>query len=356
MQLPEDVRVFAEDYIYLLREGKIEKAKELLHPDIQKEVTDDYIKEIIEDIGRDEPVGINSVLHDFKETTLGAGYVLSVNIQYEEEIKSIIMAISDIEGQLRVVSLMAMDEGTSTTFFLLSNSDKLYDKLYKILGEPVELPSFKIFCVFFLVAIVLAIIQVVAMWKVYEKAGEAGWASLIPIYNVYVLARIGGKPGWMGIVAALAGFIPFVGPIIGWVLFIMISIGVAETFGKGILFGLGLCFLSWIFYPILGFGSADASGPAPKKRDFSGGAGLGFYAPEPAVDVEPAPAPVPMPDDPVSAAMFGSKPIPLEPEVPKETFIRFTCSCGKRFKVPLEMGGKMGKCPKCQKRIRIPDK
>jgi hypothetical protein len=49
-------------------------------------------------------------------------------------------------------------------------------------------------------------------------------------------------------------------------------------------------------------------------------------------------------------------PIPLEPEAPKEEFIRFTCSCGKRFKVPSEYAGKAGKCPRCKKRVRIPDK
>lgn len=49
-------------------------------------------------------------------------------------------------------------------------------------------------------------------------------------------------------------------------------------------------------------------------------------------------------------------PIPLEPETPKEEFIHFTCSCGKRFKVPSEYAGKTGKCPKCKNRIKIPDK
>ncbi len=48
--------------------------------------------------------------------------------------------------------------------------------------------------------------------------------------------------------------------------------------------------------------------------------------------------------------------IPLEPKIPKEEFIHFTCSCGKRFKVPVKYSGKIGKCPKCKLRIRIPDK
>jgi len=48
------------------------------------------------------------------------------------------------------------------------------------------------------------------------------------------------------------------------------------------------------------------------------------------------------------------QPIPFEPEKPKEEFIRFTCPCGKRFKVPTELAGKTGKCPKCKNRVNIP--
>jgi hypothetical protein len=50
------------------------------------------------------------------------------------------------------------------------------------------------------------------------------------------------------------------------------------------------------------------------------------------------------------------KTIPLEPEPVKEEFIRFTCSCGERFKVPLKYAGKIGICPKCKLRVRLPDK
>ncbi len=45
------------------------------------------------------------------------------------------------------------------------------------------------------------------------------------------------------------------------------------------------------------------------------------------------------------------EPPPSEPQ-----FIRLTCICGKRFKVPPYLGGRMGKCPNCKKRIRIPQK
>jgi hypothetical protein len=59
---------------------------------------------------------------------------------------------------------------------------------------------------------------------------------------------------------------------------------------------------------------------------------------------------------PETAEPAEMKTIPLEPEPPKEEFIRFTCSCGKRFKAPLKYAGKTGVCPKCKLRVRLPYK
>jgi len=47
--------------------------------------------------------------------------------------------------------------------------------------------------------------------------------------------------------------------------------------------------------------------------------------------------------------------IPLEAQTPKDEFIRFACSCGKRLKMPAKYAGKTGKCPKCNGRLKIPN-
>jgi len=44
--------------------------------------------------------------------------------------------------------------------------------------------------------IAIAVIMIASFWKIFEKAGEAGWQAIIPIYNIYVLLKIVGKPGW----------------------------------------------------------------------------------------------------------------------------------------------------------------
>jgi uncharacterized membrane protein YhaH (DUF805 family) len=96
--------------------------------------------------------------------------------------------------------------------------------------------------------ILLAIIvfQIAAWWKMFEKAGKPGWAAIVPIYNIFVLIQIAGKPGWWIILCLI--------PIVNIFVWLLVSLGVAQKFGKGALFGIGLFLLAVIFYPILGFG------------------------------------------------------------------------------------------------------
>ena len=107
-------------------------------------------------------------------------------------------------------------------------------------------------CVFIYIAII--VLMIVGMWKLYEKAGKPGWASLIPIYNVWVLLEIAGRPGWW----ILLLFIPFANVVI-W---IIVALDLAKSFGKDTLWGIGLILFPEIFYLILGFGSARYEGPA----------------------------------------------------------------------------------------------
>jgi Family of unknown function (DUF5684) len=104
------------------------------------------------------------------------------------------------------------------------------------------------------VALVVIAVMVAAMWKVFAKAGQPGWAALVPIYNLVVLLNIVGKPLWWIILFAV--------PIANIYALFAIAIALAKSFGKSTGFGLGLVFLSIFFYPVLGFGSARYVGPA----------------------------------------------------------------------------------------------
>ena len=108
-----------------------------------------------------------------------------------------------------------------------------------------------LFCGIYFAVIVLVI---AGIWKTFVKAGQPGWAAIVPIYNIYVLCQIAGRPWWWLLVMLI--------PVVGIVAAIIVSIDVAKSFGKGTGFAIGLALLPFVFYPILGFGSAQYQGPA----------------------------------------------------------------------------------------------
>lgn len=100
-----------------------------------------------------------------------------------------------------------------------------------------------IFGLLFLVLIIYS------LWKVFEKAGQPGWAAIIPFYNLYIMLKIAKKPGWWLILMFI--------PLVNLVIFILTYIAFAKAFGKGTGFALGLVFLGFIFFPLLAFGDAQ---------------------------------------------------------------------------------------------------
>src|SRR6266516_1862541 len=103
--------------------------------------------------------------------------------------------------------------------------------------------------VFWICYFAVIILLIAAIWKVFSKAGQPGWAAIIPIYNIYVMCKVAGRPGcWL-----LLMLIPFVNLIIA----IILIVDIAKRFGKGIDFAIGMIFLPFIFWPIIGFGSAQ---------------------------------------------------------------------------------------------------
>src|SRR4051794_4395636 len=79
------------------------------------------------------------------------------------------------------------------------------------------------------------IISIVALWKLFTKAGKPGWAAIVPIYNLIVLLEIAGKPAWWIILMLI--------PLVNFIIAIILFIALAESFGKGAGFGIGLAFL-----------------------------------------------------------------------------------------------------------------
>jgi hypothetical protein len=108
--------------------------------------------------------------------------------------------------------------------------------------------------VFMLVMMATGVLMIASMWKVFAKAGQPGWAAIVPIYNIVVLLQIVGKPVWWVLLCMI--------PLVNFVILLLIVIDLAKSFGQSAGFGIGLLFLGFVFFPILGFGSARYLGPA----------------------------------------------------------------------------------------------
>lgn len=98
----------------------------------------------------------------------------------------------------------------------------------------------------------LCLLMVVAQWVIFAKAGEAGWKSLIPFYNAYVLMEISGKPGWWMFLLLV--------PLVNVAIYFLAMISLAKRFGRSELFGVGICLLPFIFMPLLAFGDSRYQG------------------------------------------------------------------------------------------------
>ncbi len=106
------------------------------------------------------------------------------------------------------------------------------------------------------IMVIILVFTIIANWKIFTKAGEAGWKSLIPIYSSVILYRIAGISPWL-ILLYLLVWVPVIGPLISLGLTIYLMINLANAFGKSTGFAVGLILLNTIFIMILAFGNSE---------------------------------------------------------------------------------------------------
>lgn len=104
----------------------------------------------------------------------------------------------------------------------------------------------------FAFVLLVSLLQIVGMWKIFVKAGEAGWKSIIPIYNLVIIFKISKLNPWLILLLCI--------PIANIIISIIYCNKLAKAFGKGIGYTLGLIFFAPIFIILLGFGSAEYVG------------------------------------------------------------------------------------------------
>lgn len=109
--------------------------------------------------------------------------------------------------------------------------------------------------VYLLVILAISVLSIVAMWKIFSKAGEAGWKALIPFYNIVVFLNIIGRPVWW----ILLLFIPVVNIVVS----IITALDLAKSFGRSEVFAIfGLLLFSPIGHLIIAFSRDTYKGPA----------------------------------------------------------------------------------------------
>ncbi len=111
--------------------------------------------------------------------------------------------------------------------------------------------------IFWVMYFLVLLISLIGAWKVFTKAGQPGWAVLIPFYNTYVLVIEIAKKDMTWFLLSI--FVPFA--------VIIPLMDAAEKFGKDRMYGLGLAFLPFIFWPMLGFGDAEYRRGRSKRYD-----------------------------------------------------------------------------------------
>lgn len=100
--------------------------------------------------------------------------------------------------------------------------------------------------------IAFCVLSIAGTWRVFAKAGEHGWACLVPFYGNYVLYRIVFDNGWL--------FLLMFVPLVGMIMALVANFRLGKVFGKSTGFCIGLIFLAPIFMLLLGFSDSEYIG------------------------------------------------------------------------------------------------
>ncbi len=106
---------------------------------------------------------------------------------------------------------------------------------------------------YLVIELIIAVIMIVSWWKLFEKAGKPGWASIIPFYNIYIMLEIAGLQWWWLLIIIFLPFIPIIGLIVEIGVWFYVNLKFVQSYGKDTGFAIGAFFLPFIFYPIMAF-------------------------------------------------------------------------------------------------------
>lgn len=249
----EDARDFAEDYITMLADGDIDASIEKLSPDVKGYTDKDQIDRLAKKIGKNEIINMEGEISHFEESPGGNLFYFWYNLIYEEGTQAVIVCVRESDTGFTVDGIAAQEPFGEDVVIGQRSFEELAGTVVVSVATRFAAFIARIACVLIVVLLVTGLIQTISMWVIFEKANQPGWAAIVPFYNMWVLAEVGDQSGWVGLGVCFCGAIPIVGLIVQIALWITISVGVAKSFNRSILFGIGLSVLPFIFYPILAF-------------------------------------------------------------------------------------------------------
>jgi len=101
-------------------------------------------------------------------------------------------------------------------------------------------------------SLIILALTFIGYWRIFVKAEQPGWGGIIPIYNQYVLSKITFGTGWL--------FLLLLIPFVNIIYVVVLAYKLSQAFGHGIGYAIGLIFLPFVFYLILGFDDSEYLG------------------------------------------------------------------------------------------------
>lgn len=103
-----------------------------------------------------------------------------------------------------------------------------------------------------LIGLAIGIFEIIALSKLFKKAGKPGWAAIVPVYNMIILYEIIGYK-WYYIFVFILSAIPIIGGLVVLLFGLTMNMKLAKSFGQSTGYGIGLWLLGAIFIPIIAF-------------------------------------------------------------------------------------------------------
>lgn len=141
-----------------------------------------------------------------------------------------------------------------SNYYPTSSSNDVFSVLSKTLGG--------FFILFLIIAIALIVLQIIANWKIFTKAGEKGWKSIIPFYNIAILYKISNMSPWL-VLVYIGTIIPIINIFASIAIYVFTlyqKINLAKGFNKSTGFSVGMIVLPTIYSLILGLGDSKYVG------------------------------------------------------------------------------------------------